>query len=432
MDPIGALLLAVIAASMWVSDWGADVADSVRGRGMPRHEQRTQQRAQDHERRTAAQAQRHAERMAGVRGPTILEAVVSRIRHPHPRRTREEFGPVRGWWWDLCEDTARRLTEERRARHERTKAGRQAWQRAWDWAARRAEQAWSDGAQRRGQVDEPGPQQPRRRWVDAERADQPDPDLDPDPDPDRADAGTVDAEAADQQPTVTQRPTARPVPQQQLSPGTTPHAEWGVIWVDDHDQVQVAPRSRAEAARTAATSPDDYELAYREHAADWRVAATGRPIMDVTPPTGGDEQRLRVVRTRDVTDGHNHEQDTTRGAAMSHPAPTARTAAGVALNEAGANMTASNATHFSTVGAALLQATVAAYSEAVADLASSKRVTGAALVSFQQAEAALEEALRHTEAGGRVTADHEARADEYRDYQVVTGSGDAKSYAELH
>ena len=67
----------------------------------------------------------------------------------------------------------------------------------------------------------------------------------------------------------------------------------------------------------------------------------------------------------------------------------------------------------------------------MADLASSKQVSGPALASFQQAEAALEEALQHTVAGGRVTADHAARADEYRDYQAITGSGDAKSYAEL-
>ena len=464
MDPIGALLLAVIAASMWVSDWGADVRDSVRGHGMPRHERRTQQRAQDHERRMAAQAQRHAERLAGMRGPTFLEALTSRIRHPRPRKTRDEFGPVRGWWWDLCEDTAVRLTEERHARHERTKAGEQAWQRAWDWASRRAEQAWRDRAGRRARVDEPGQEQPRRRWVDSERVDR------PDPDPGWADASTVEAEVADQQ------PTSQPATSQ-LS-ASTPHTEWGVIWIDDHDQVQVLPRSRSEAQRTVATSPQDYELARREHGADWLVAATGRSIMDVTPPAGGDEQRLRVVRTRDVTqrvardaveamdaaeallrrcgncdghgvtrglddpdrtfpcrvcggDGRNHEHDTSGGAAMSHPAPTAQAAAGVALNEASANMTASNATHFAAVGAQLLQAAASAYSEAVADLASSKQVSGPALASFQQAEAALEEALRHTVAGGRVTADHAARADEYRDYQAITGSGDAKSYAEL-
>ena len=203
MDPLTALFFAVLVATGWVSEWGQDVRDAIRGRGMPNHERRTQAReyahaermatAQHaHDRLMATEAHRHEQRMAGVGGPTIGEAVAERIRTRGPRKTRDEFGPVRGWWYDLCADRAEQLTQQRRARRERTAAGEQWWQKARDQAFNAAEWAGQRWRERHADRD------PHRRWADSERTDWPDPGA-PDADP-------VDAEVVNDRPAAAGRP----------------------------------------------------------------------------------------------------------------------------------------------------------------------------------------------------------------------------------
>lgn len=221
MDPVSAFVFAAIVATVWTADWAKDFRDALSGNGLPRHERRMQERAQEHELRTLRLQQRHAERLAGRGGPTVAEAVAGRISNPRPRKARDDMGPVRGWWWDLCADRAEQLTRERRARDERRANGEQMWQKLRDRAAeraRRAAQQWRDRHQ---------PQDPHRQWWDSERITDPPParPATDQPDPGAPDTTPVDAEVVDEpQPSSPRRPELEPgwpePPSPENPPGT--------------------------------------------------------------------------------------------------------------------------------------------------------------------------------------------------------------------
>lgn len=193
------ILFCLMVAWLFVKDTAVDGWAMAKGQKPPRHTERMARRQHEHERRLAAMKHRSAERIAGVGGPTVGDAFAERIRKG-PKAREDMHGP-RAWWFDLSADTAQRLTEERRARQQRTANGEQEWQKAArgarDWYRRTGEQAGQRWQERNA------PRDPHRVWVDAERADRPSTDQ---PDPGRPDTAPVDAEVVDE-PAKPQRPT---------------------------------------------------------------------------------------------------------------------------------------------------------------------------------------------------------------------------------
>lgn len=445
------LLFCLMVAWLFVKDTAVDGWAMAKGQKPPRHTERMARRQQEHERRLAAMKHRSAERVAGVGGPTVREAFAERLRKG-PKSRDDMHGP-RAWWFDLCADRAEEMTRERRARKERQARGEEPYQRAgrWlhDWYRRtgeRAEQRWRDRNQ---------PRDPHRRWddeevIDADWWDSP-PGGDQSRRPDPRAPGRPGPESAPEPgggETMSCRGCGRPTADlsgrchdctarrpdgPQLCTSCGRYRAWGVGICAICRNAQTPPDHTADPPPPApprrAHTHGPYQFPPPPSSYPWERWSPGpAPANPDDPPA---TVRAVAERIPEPPDGRPVEPINQGALTMSQPVP-AQGANGVALAEASADMTAANATAFAGTAARILRMTVQAYEEAIADLASNKKVSGPALVAFQQAASDLESAVLNTEAGGRVTAEHEVKADEYRDYQATTGSGDAKTYAELH
>ncbi len=425
MDPVSAFVFAAVVATVWVSDWTKDFRDALSGNGLPRHERRMQRRAQEHELRRLRLEQRHAERLAGV-GPTIAEAIASRIRNPGPRKTRDDFGPLRGWWFDLAEDTARRLTEERRARYERAAAGEGEARRIWEWTRRQAE-AWKARNKNRRDRHSDRDGGPSERW-ESERTDRKpgSPGGDSNAPGTCPGCGNATREFGLCFDCETSRGRDRP------DPFPDRHSDRSGRELPELEPSRVGgdrmPCPDCQGAGCVTCGHDGQVPTWLADPGVTGAAARhwGRSTDSENPPGTTPTATGRIPEPPEVTpvDQSNIDQ----GATMTQPALAAQ---GVSLAEAGADMTAANATLFADAAAAFIRRADLAFEEAITDLEVNKKVNGPAINYFRQAQADMESALRNITAGGRVTADHATKADEYRDYQTATGSGDVKTYAEL-